>query len=456
MVTESKKQKKDAIPSLRTGVRQLRDNPQLWWTIFVAIVILLAFWFLASRFITIAQDAQDRLIDIRVGSIQDAYAEFVPEHVDDREFLEKSIFNIVSVNPTIIDFKILKTDEDGENRVVASMNKNEIGSEVNAKYNILLNDARSLPESSFTLREGGTERLFNTVRAYTDDSGEVIGYILTTQTLSEADQKISDSIQNSILIFIVIVVFVMALFLRHARIIDYVSLYKKLQSIDQLKDDFISMASHELRTPLTVIRGYAEYLHEDKKITGESKENVEKIDISAKQLDLLIADMLDVSRIEQGRMKFEMANVDPKDIVMEVVDSLKFNAKDKGLDLSTEIESSSTIYTDSGRLKQVLVNIIGNALKYTKEGEVKVRLFVEKGVLNIRVSDTGIGMDSETQQKLFHKFYRAKSKDMENVRGTGLGLWITKKLVENMNGQISVESIKGVGTHFVISFPVVE
>lgn len=444
---------KDFLPTIKAGVKHIRNHPQLWWTVIVAIVILVSFSFLAFRFIGIAGDAQDKLVNVRIGSIQDAYAEFIPLHQNDPSLIRKTILNITTANPTIQDFKVTQI-ESGKNIIIASLNNFEVGNELSSKLSFLTNLSNGDPGSSFTLPEGDSERVFHTARAYTDENGQVLGYIVTTQTLSEADQRIDSEIQNSFLIFIFIVVIVMFLFLRHARIIDYVSLYKQLKEVDELKDDFISMASHELRTPLTVIRGYAEFVGNDKEIGEESKENVRRIDMAAQQLDGLVADMLDVSRIEQGRMKFEFVDSDPRSTVKEVVDSLMIPAKNKGLALSFEPEKSSAISVDLKRLKQVLVNIIGNSVKYTTKGEVKVRLYVEGGSQIIRVSDTGIGMDADAQKNLFQKFYRIKTTETEGIQGTGLGLWITKQIVEKMNGVITVESIKGVGTHFILKFPV--
>lgn len=445
---------REFFPSLRAGMRHIKENPQLWWTVFVALIILVAFWFMATQFIGIARDAQERLIAVRVGSIQDAYVAFVPEHLDDASFLRKTVLTITQANPTIQDFKVTRQNESGDQEIIASINSQEVGSILDSRYSFLTLLAKGDPESSFTVPVNGSERMSHTMRAYETDSE--VGFILTTQTLSEADRLIDENLQKAIIIFIAIVIVVILLFLRHARIIDYVSLYKKLQEVNTLKDDFISMASHELRTPLTAIRGYAEFLLDDPNVEGESREHVTRIDTSAKQLDGLVADMLDVSRIEQGRMKFEYATVDPRTVTQEVVESLRIPAKDKGLTLTLDIEKSGAINVDQNRLKQVLVNIVGNAVKYTLKGEVKVRVYQEGTQQVIRISDTGIGMSAEAQKNLFQKFYRIQSEETAGIRGTGLGLWITKQIIETMQGKISVESIKGVGTHFIVSFPLVK
>jgi signal transduction histidine kinase len=235
-------------------------------------------------------------------------------------------------------------------------------------------------------------------------------------------------------------------------------LYKKLKEVDQLKDDFISMASHELRTPLTVIRGYAEFINEAPEISPQTKSFVSKIDISTKELDSLVADILDVSRIEQGRMSFKIEKINPQEIISDVVNSLVLPAKEKGLNISfdkSKIESDQLINIDVSRFKQVLVNLAGNAVKYTPKGEVTVSQYAEKNTLYIRISDTGIGMTEEERKRLFEKFYRIRIKETENIRGTGLGLWITAKIIKEMNGSLSVESIKGVGSHFIVSFPII-
>jgi len=248
------------------------------------------------------------------------------------------------------------------------------------------------------------------------------------------------------------------LFFRHARIIDYTALYKKLKEVDQLKDDFVSMASHELRTPLTVIRGYAENLRESGPVNENQEISLKRIDIATKQLDDLVNDMLDVSRIEQGRMKVELQEINPIANISEIVEGFVSLAEAKGIKMkfTHELQTDIKINIDPARFKQVLTNIIGNSVKYTKEGEIKINLKKIGEDLVIRVSDTGFGMSAEAQKNLFTKFYRIQTDETREVRGTGLGLWITKQIVEIMKGTITVESIEGVGSHFIISFPKVK
>ncbi|MEK7459814.1 MAG: HAMP domain-containing sensor histidine kinase [Patescibacteria group bacterium] len=459
--------------NFKKGIKKIIDNPQLIYTIVIAVLITGSFIFMAERFIGIANDAQERLVNVRIGSLQDAFVSFASDKIDDSSYLNKKIENIVRSNETIKSFKIIvkKTNTDIDSGldvnleklenfyiIIASNNLDEINKtddDVSFLYNLASGD----PANSITIfLNEGNERLFKTARAITDDLGSVLGVVVTTQTLSLADIVIQNNITNSRILLLLIVMLILFLFFRHSKIIDYMDLYKKLKELDQLKDDFISMASHELRTPLTIISGYAEFLNEDKKLSAENREYISKIYISAKGLETLVADMLDVSKIEQGKMSFKMEKVNPSEIINTVVSSFILSTKEKGLNIyfdKTEIIDDQFINIDIEHFKQILVNLIGNAIKYTIKGEIIVKQYREKNTLYIRIIDTGVGMIEEERERLFQKFYRIRTDDTHGIRGTGLGLWITSKITKEMNGNISVESIKGVGSHFIISFPIV-
>lgn len=444
------------------ALKKIRDNPQLIYTVLIAALIVFAFVFMANRFIGIATDAQERLVNVRIGSLQDAFVSFAVDHVQDPGYLNARIAEIVQENETIKHFRIIQKQQVFTTAtttayiIIASNDLTEIG-DADPDAEFLYSFVSGDPDHSITTQAStGDERFFNTARAIADVQNNVLAAAMTTQTLSEADKAIERTISNSIYLLLVIIGLILILFLRHSRIIDYVNLYQRLKEVDQLKDDFISMASHELRTPLAIIRGYTEFLREDTGLSAKSMDRIDKIDTSVKNLDALIADMLDVSRIEQGRMKFNISTFDPKELIGEIVGSFEIVAKNKGLALAFNAAAESgTISADKDHLRQILVNLIGNAVKYTKKGEVEVTRVVEGGRVVIRIRDTGIGISAQNRDKLFEKFYRIRSKETEGITGTGLGLWITAELVRQMHGTISVESIEGVGSHFIISFPIV-
>jgi signal transduction histidine kinase len=440
------------FPSISKVIQNIKKHPQLFWTIFVACVITAGFIVVAQLFITIAQDAQERLVNVRIGSIQDSLSEFVVLKEESRETIDTAIINLMTANPTILDFTFY-IKEENKFKVFISSDKQREG-EVVESLPFAGQLATGDTKNSYTVElQNPDERLYQTFRSLTQD-GEVIGLIETTQTLSQADLIVEENIQKGLVIFIFILLFVMFLFFRHSKIIDYTVLYEDLKQIDQIKDDFISMASHELKTPLTAIRGYSEYITEGKEIPEEYKEYSRRIDVSSKQLTLLVEDMLDVSRLQQGRMMFDMKKILVPEFIKNILPDFQSLAKEKNLTVALEQDGLKFPYitADETKLRQVFINIVGNAIKYTKQGEVKIKLFNDKNKLEIRVSDTGIGMSEDERKHLFEKFYRVRNEETKELKGTGLGLWITKELTEKMNGELSVESIKGVGTHMIMRF----
>ncbi len=440
------------LPSLARVIERIKKHPQLFWTLFVAIAITVGFIIVAQLFISIAQDAQERLVNVRIGSIQDSLSEFVVLEQESKDKIDSAIMNLMIQNPTIVDFTFYTKQKDVF-EVFASSNKSKVGSTTQSiplAGQLALNDTKN----SYTIEvQNSSERLYQTFRSLKKD-GEVVGLIETTQTLSQADLIIEQNIQKGILIFIIILVLIMFLFFRHSRIIDYTTLYSELKKVDQLKDDFISMASHELKTPLAAIRGYSEFITEAPEIADEYKEYSRRIDVSSKQLALLVEDMLDVSRLEQDRMAFESKKILVPDFIKKLMPDFTALIQQKPLTCILEQEGLKFAYimADETKLRQVLINLVGNAIKYTKEGEVKIKLLNDKEKLEIQISDTGIGMGEEERKHLFEKFYRIRNSETQDIKGTGLGLWITKQLVEKMGGKLSIESIKGVGTHMIIRF----
>lgn len=449
------------LERIGAGLRKIRSNPQLIYTVIVAIVIVAAFIFMANRFIGIAGDAQDRLVNVSIGSLQDAFVSFAGDHMQDPQYLNARIADVVSSNETIKHFRIVRKDVTATSTayiILASNEPEEIGNaypDIDFLYSLVFAD----PAHSITTASSvNGERYFNTARAIVDAQKNILAVALTTQTLSQADRAIEKNISDSVYLLIAVIIVILFLFLRHSRIIDYMDLYRRLKEVDQLKDDFISMASHELRSPMTIIRGYADVLLNTPGLAAESKVYVKKIEDGAIGLDAFIADMLDVSRIEQGRMQFNMSRVDVRRVVEAAVHSFDVLAKEKGLALSFSQGAGGDgpfAYVDQERLRQVLVNLIGNAIKYTPKGEVEVSQSVQDGRLSIRIRDTGLGISAEHREKLFQKFYRIHTSETEAITGTGLGLWITQQMVHEMGGTITVESIVGVGSHFIVSFPIV-
>ncbi|MEN9614451.1 MAG: hypothetical protein RLZZ347_758 [Candidatus Parcubacteria bacterium] len=229
----------------------------------------------------------------------------------------------------------------------------------------------------------------------------------------------------------------------------------RLQELDQLKSEFVSLATHQIRGPLTAIKGYASLIVEGDygKVSAGVKEAVNTILHSAQSLVVVVGDFLDVSRIEQGRMKYDFKIFDLKGLVQEVVSELKPNLDRNKLDLSVSIDQNTEFLVDADRvkIKQVIANIFDNSIKYTPKGSIAISLTKNNGKILFAIKDTGIGIHKDTIPKLFAKFSRAKDANETNIIGTGLGLYLARELIKGHNGRVWAESEgQGKGSQFYI------
>ncbi len=232
----------------------------------------------------------------------------------------------------------------------------------------------------------------------------------------------------------------------------------KLRGLDQMKSEFLSLATHQIRSPLTAIKGYSSMLLEgDFGILPEkAKEAANIVLISSQNLINIVGDFLDISRIEQGRMVYNKSIFEVTDLLLEVTNSIKPNIVNAGLTIDLDIgnNDSAKINADRDKIKQVVGNIIDNATKYTVKGGIVISIKLSEGKVLILIKDTGVGIDPAEMGKLFNKFSRTKDANKTNVIGTGLGLYIAKKMIEAHNGDIKVASEGlGKGTTFTIELP---
>jgi signal transduction histidine kinase len=241
---------------------------------------------------------------------------------------------------------------------------------------------------------------------------------------------------------------------------DLASANDRLKELDQLKSEFLSLATHQIRSPLTAIKGYASLILEGD--FGEVSESVRKpintILSSCENLVVIVNDFLNISRIEQGKMKYDLTDFDIVKVVGEVMSELKPNIESAGLSVDFKSDVPSyVIHADLGKIKQVIGNLIDNSIKYTKEGGISLQVKTdekETDKIIISISDTGIGIAKEDMTKLFGKFVRAKDAFRTNVVGTGLGLYVAKQMVEAQGGKIWIESPGvGKGSTFFVELP---
>lgn len=233
----------------------------------------------------------------------------------------------------------------------------------------------------------------------------------------------------------------------------------QLKKLDVAKSEFISIASHQLRTPLTVIKGYLSMIQQ--KDFGEVPEKIqdplEKVTKSTARIIGLVEDLLNVSRIESGRMKYDFEMVDPNALATEVFEELEQHAKNKGLKFSyiKPTVKVPELKLDRNKVREVFMNLMDNAIKYTEKGFVTVALEKLDDHVRFSVTDSGRGLAADEIPQLFQKFSRAKGVQLMHTEGTGLGLYIAKKIMLKHHAKIWVESPgAGKGSSFIIEFKV--
>lgn len=342
--------------------------------------------------------------------------------------------------------------------IISSTNPKKINTQI-GDFSISLAQNQNRPVAHITtyqsIKTGSQTRVFDVISPIVEDN-KPIGFVDTKISLAQIDTLTRNSLNKALIMVICTVLIILLMLVNYFRLFEIAILAKKLQEIDKMKDDFISVASHELKTPIAVIRGYLAGLDDGTagSINEQAKKTVSIITGQAERLNELINDLLNVSRLEQGRVQFNFEKTDLGSLTLNVAQTFAEQLQSKSLYLRfLKPEKELIANIDQAKYKEVLVNIIGNAIKYTLSGGIEISFKSEKDNIKTIIKDTGIGMSPEERTKLFEKFYRIKNDKTQSVPGTGLGLWITKELVEKMKGQIFVDSIDGQGTQFVLILP---
>jgi signal transduction histidine kinase len=437
----------------------LKTFPGIFYSLFLIVFFPLFIFFSLQFTISRFEKNINFILQTEALSIAQIFSQFSQDFFSQPEKLQEKVFQIQRENPNLKQVRILK--KEGENfKILASQNSEEVGAILDDPV-LLLSWSKNEPFANLIFDQYKKERIWKVTNSIKNSSGEKIGLVSLGLSLKETDEVLTTLILKTFFLMIFGILICIFLVFQHARLFGYVNLFLKMKEAEKAKNEFIRMATHELQSPVTNIKNYVLELKEmlSQKLTREEKEFLEVVELSAKNLSELIADILQVSRIEQGSLDFTPQILDVTKETEEVIKNFEIQAKQKNLKLIFEKPKEKIlILVNPYRFKEVLNNLLTNAIKYTFEGEIKVEIKVDfsKKRCYISVEDTGIGISAENQRRIFEKFFREKRKETSGIPGTGLGLWLVKEIMRRSGGDIFFESREGKGSKFTVYFPLIK
>lgn len=335
---------------------------------------------------------------------------------------------------------------------IASSDTSEVGKEDGTPQTRLAWSKAHSVASLIVSGEGG-DRMWLVATPISASGSQPVAIATIRVSLRSADALIATTLRNTLIGLVVMITVIIVLLLNHFRFVEYAELFRKQKELDQMKDDFISIATHELKSPMSVIKGYISMALEE-----NLSDNVrDMLNIGYAQTDRLgrlVTDLLDVSRLEQGKTKYNLAPIALSDTIGPLLGTYQVKADEKGLKLEYQnTPAVPRVLADPDRVSEIFTNLIDNAIKYSRTGTVTISHALGEAGVVTTVADTGIGLTADEISHLFARFYRARNTDTADIAGTGLGLWIIKQYIEHMGGSIVVHSEKGVGTQFIVTLP---
>jgi len=445
----------------------VRENPAILFSLALIVLIPLALYFYVFLTVQSFESAAMNEIEAHDFTVSDALLamverDFPAKDAANPEALQRSIDRIVANDTRLKNIRVIVKDG-RDYKAIAAQNPDQVGMSIdvtpslNGESLIAYSWVNASEDVSSEIEIAG-EKLRRVVKVFVGRNGEVYALAAADFSINRTLDMIAASVYQSYLIMGVIMILSLFLIVQHTRLFSYVGLSKDLQQKNTAKDNFIRMATHELRAPVTVLTGYTDLLKEDLAgtVDADQQKYIDRMVLSVKNLSDLMADILEVSHLEQGRTDFEPEIIAPDIVVKEIVDGLAAKAEQKGLKLSFDAKGfSHKIRVNPVCFKRIVTNLVENSIKYTPAGKVAVTVAAQtaKKRCAITIQDTGFGISAEGQAHLFEQFYRVKTQENAEIPGTGLGLWMSREMARKMGGDIMLESIEKMGSKFFIFFP---
>jgi signal transduction histidine kinase len=434
---------------LALGWQALREHRELWLVIVAALVLPILFVALVKANIDALIANANSVERSRVSTIHGAVEAFVAREQFRTDELPAYLKALATAHPDLRTLLVLRETAHGY-LIIGALDEALIHTQIEGNEQLRLALARP-GESFMTQFFMDSVRVWQSARAFSF-GGENF-YVFSEHALAALDARIDAHLARSYAALAAILLFLGLFTYYLVRQIDYRTRWRRLTAAQREQSLLMGAVVHELRAPLTAIRGHASMLEEKTELPASVRAQANTIAASAARLIGLVGDLLTLSQLESGAKRAKSAPVDVRSLLKQVVAEQAEAARQAGLTLTLEPALAATVFSDEGYLMQIFTNLISNAIKYTPEGGVSISLKQESAAVEIRIKDTGTGMSAEDQAKLFAPFARVGGVEKSGITGSGLGMWITRRLLEELGGAIGVESIKGVGTHVVVRLP---
>jgi signal transduction histidine kinase len=453
---------------LKNAFSFIRQNPDILYS--VVLIVLLPLVLYVNTFLTVQsfKTAIDDSIETQSWTIKDTLAALLARDFPDknslnRQILQSTIDAIAKDNQGLENIRVIIKDSDGY-KAVAAQNRENIDKVINTDLSLngeltVVTSWASAADMTAAVAENGMN-YWRVVKPLADpETKEVYALVAADIPLKKINNSIISAVWQAYAVLALVILITMFLIFQHTRLFSYVGLSKDLQQKNAAKDNFIRMATHELRAPVTVLTAYIESFKEDLSgaLNPDQQKYADRMAMSVKNLSDLMADILEVSHLEQGRTDFSPEIVAPEAVVKEIVDGLAPKAEEKGLKLIFDAPQnfSHKISANAVCFKRIITNLVENSIKYTPAGKVTVSVAAQtaKKRCVITIQDTGFGISAEGQRDLFSQFYRVKTQENSGIPGTGLGLWMSREMARKMGGDIMLESIERMGSRFFVYLP---
>lgn len=430
------------------GWEQLRQHSELWFVAVLAISLPALLLYSTVSVLNTAITTNTSIDKARVATIQSVIETVLLEAEDNAQLLSTLITELPIEHKDIRTLSIVSEEANGLVFLVAP--DGSTGGAV-VKSDELYRVALTKPGESFIFEvqtEG--ERRWRVYRAVEKDERRY--YIYSEHSLAAQDARLSSQLWLSYTLLALVVLFLLAFAYWTARQVDFKARWAVSQAALREHELFTGTIVHELRAPLTALRGYASMIQEATDVPQPYRTHADQIKRSAGRLITMVSDYLEVTKLRSGTSTVALTQLNIVSVIEQVVAELRPSASEKRLSLSIDAPGPITLPSNEKFFTQIVTNLLSNSIKYTESGSIVITVTEETRTVEIRMRDTGTGMSAEDQKRLFAPFSRVGNTATSSITGSGLGMWITKLMVEQLGGTIGVESIKGVGTHVVVRF----